>query len=152
MSIDRTRIRVKAMLIAPNDAGTHHAVSVNGPTVENPLGFYRLIGGGVELGETHRSAVIREVREELQAEIHDLEYLGMVENIFRFEGELGHEIVAIYTGRLDPAPTEVGAVLTESNGAVVPVTWQSFDDLDTTVPLYPAGAIEWVRILAHTDG
>ena len=40
------------MLIAPNDGLTAHAVTLNPPTEENPDGYRRLIGGGVELGET----------------------------------------------------------------------------------------------------
>lgn len=35
---DRSRIRVKAMLIAPNAAGTAHAVVQLPPTAENPRG------------------------------------------------------------------------------------------------------------------
>ena len=35
------------MLIARNAAGTHHLVSVNAPSTENPGGFHRLVGGSV---------------------------------------------------------------------------------------------------------
>lgn len=145
MSADRSSIRVKAMLVAPNADRSRHLVSRNAPTSENPLGFDRLIGGGVELGETHQEAIIREVDEELGARILDLTHLGMVENIFRYNGELGHEIVALYSGRLVPAPAEEGGTLTESDGSVVPVVWRPFDDDDVAVPLYPAGAIDWIR-------
>nr|WP_091739728.1 NUDIX domain-containing protein [Microbacterium azadirachtae] len=68
MSVDRSHIRVKAMLIAPSVDGDRHLVSVNAPSRENPLGYHRLIGGSVELGETHREAIIREVDEELGAQ------------------------------------------------------------------------------------
>ncbi|MFE6733619.1 NUDIX domain-containing protein [Microbacterium sp. NPDC057650] len=145
MSIDRSCIRVKAMLVAPNADGTRHLVSVNGATDENAQGFHRLIGGSVELGETHREAVIREVHEELGASILDLTFLGMVENIFRFNGELGHEIVALYRGTLEPAPGPEGGTLTESDGSVAPVVWRPLDDAELAVPLYPAAASEWIR-------
>jgi len=141
VSIDRSHIRVKAMLVAPNMQGTAHAVSVNAATAENPDGFHRLIGGSVELGETHLDAVRREVREELSAAIHELSYLGVVENIFHLDGEVGHEIVFVYTGRLDPEPAAEGATLTESDGSVVPVVWRSFDDDAEALPLYPAGVV-----------
>ncbi|MGW8483712.1 NUDIX domain-containing protein [Microbacterium sp. NPDC055903] len=147
MPVDRTYIRVKAMLIAPNAAGTAHLVSVASPSLENPAGFHRLVGGSVELGETHRDAVIREVQEELGAQVSELAYLGMLENIFRYDGELGHEIVAIYSGRLDPEPAESGGTLTESDGSIVPVVWRPFDDAAEAEPLYPAGVDEWVRAL-----
>ncbi len=145
MSIDRSYIRVKAMLVAPSSDGARHLVSVNAPTQENPLGFHRLIGGSVELGETHREAIIREVDEELGARIIDLTHLGMIESIFRFNGEVGHEIVALYSGTLDPTPLDEGGTLTESDGSVVPVIWRPFDDADIAVPLYPSAANGWIR-------
>lgn len=147
MSVDRSHIRVKAMLIAPNADGTRHLVSRNSPTVENPDGYHRLIGGSVELGESLEDAIIREVDEELGARILDLTHLGLIENIFRYNGEAGHEIVALYSGRLDPEPAAEGGTLTESDGSVVPIVWRSLDDAESAVPLYPAGANEWIRRL-----
>lgn len=129
------------MLIAPNADGSAHAVSRNAPTVENPGGYHRLIGGGVELGETHSDAVRREVSEELSATVLDLRYLGVVENIFQIGGEVGHEIVFVYTGCLDPQPADRGATLTESDGSVVPVVWRPFDEGGEQLPVYPAEAM-----------
>ena len=149
MPIDRSFIRVKAMLVAPNDAGTAHAVSLNPPTAEHPRGHHRLIGGGVELGETHRDAIVREVDEELGATIHDLAHVATVENIFRIDGAPAHEIVFVYTGRLEPQPAPVGATLTESDGSVVPVVWRPVDDSAEPLPLFPAGALPCIRDLAE---
>lgn len=145
VSIDRSRIRVKAMLVAPNSDGTAHAVSLNAATAENPNGFHRLIGGSVELGETHSAAIHREVREELSASIVDLRYLGVMENIFRMDGGVGHEIVFVYTGRLHPEPAATGATLTESDGTVVPVAWRPFDDGAERLPVYPAGVMRLLQ-------
>lgn len=145
-AVDRSRIRVKAMLIALNDQGTAHAVSVNAPTAENPDGYHRFIGGSVELGETHRDAVLREVREELGASVADLVYLGCIENIFRINGALGHEIVFLYTGQLDPAPSPTGATLTEIDGSVLPIEWRNVAiDQTRSIPLYPAAAESFVH-------
>ncbi|MGO2932227.1 NUDIX domain-containing protein [Microbacterium sp.] len=145
MTVDRSYIRVKAMLITPNTDGTRHLVSAHAPTRENPSGFHRLIGGGVELGETHRDAIIREIDEELGSGIVDLTHLGMIENIFRYNGELGHEIVALYTGRMVHVPSEDGGTLTESDGSIVPVVWRPMDDAGVAQPLYPAAARVWLR-------
>jgi ADP-ribose pyrophosphatase YjhB (NUDIX family) len=149
VSVDRSFIRVKAMLIAPNDDLTRHAVTLNPPTHENPGGFHRLIGGGVDLGEHHRDAVVREVDEELGATIHDLAFLATVENIFRIDGVLGHEIVFVYAGRLEPQPAATGATLTESDGSIVRVVWRPIDDVSESLPLYPAGVVPWVRAVAE---
>lgn len=124
------------MLVAPNAEGTAHAVSLNPRTAENPHGYHRLIGGGVEVGETHREAILREVREELSAAILDLRFLGVVENIFLIDGEPGHEIVFVYTGHLDPEPA-ANASLIESDGSILPIVWRPFDDSEERLPLYP---------------
>jgi ADP-ribose pyrophosphatase YjhB (NUDIX family) len=146
--VDRSFIRVKAMLVAPNQDLTGHAVSLGRPTVENPDGYHRLIGGGIDLGETHQAAIVREVDEELGATIHDLTFLATVENIFRIDGVLGHEVVFLYSGRLEPQPAVSGATLTESDGSIVPVVWRPFDDVGESLPLYPAGVVPWIRRLA----
>ena len=139
-SSDR-QIRVKAMLIAPDSEMQAHAVSVGPSTRENPHGYHRLIGGGVEMGETHRDAVIREVREELNASIRDLKYLDVVESIYSINGRHGHEIVFVYTGRLEPEPGRDGAELTEADGSVLPIVWRALNDTHEPLPLYPtAGA------------
>ncbi|MEO7130258.1 MAG: NUDIX domain-containing protein [Dermatophilaceae bacterium] len=144
MAMDRSFIRVKAMLVAPSADHVAHAVSVNPPTSEHPHGYHRLIGGSVELGESHREAILREVREELGATIRDLTYVDVVENIFRINGVLGHEVVFVYTGRLEPEPEQSGATLTESDGSVVPVVWRPFDDRDEPLPLFPAAVADLV--------
>jgi ADP-ribose pyrophosphatase YjhB (NUDIX family) len=147
-NVDRSHIRVKSMLIAPNDDLTVHAVSLNPPTRENPDGYHRLIGGSVELGESHRDAIVREVQEELGAAIRDLAFLATVENIFHIDGTLGHEIVFLYVGRLDPLPPPTDGFLTEIDGSVVPVVWREISDEDEAIALYPSAAVAWVRSLA----
>ena len=65
--------------------------------------FYRPLGGGIEFGEHSRDAFIREMREELGAEITDIRYLGLIEGIFTHRGKRGHEIALLYAARfVDP--------------------------------------------------
>ena len=56
--------------------------------------FYRPLGGGIEFGEPSADAFVREIREELGAELTAVRYLGMLENIFTHAGKRGHEIRA----------------------------------------------------------
>lgn len=147
--VDRSVIRVKVMLVAPDDDGLAHAVSVHAPTAENPAGFHRLVGGSVELGERHRDAIVREVGEELGSRVRDLRLLTVLENIFSIDGVLGHEVVLLHTGRLDPSPPRDGATLTEDDGTVLPVVWRPVDDAAQTLPLYPDGVADWVRAVAE---
>lgn len=81
---------------------------------------------------------MREVDEELGATIRDLTYVDVIENIFRINGVLGHEIVFVYTGHLDPEPALRGATLTEDDGSVAPIVWRSFDEMVEPLPLFPS--------------
>src|SRR4051812_39751407 len=58
--------------------------------------YYRPIGGGIEFGELAENACRREVLEELGTEIENVRKLGVLENIFTFNGKPGHEIVYLY--------------------------------------------------------
>lgn len=62
--------------------------------------FGRVIGGGMYFGETAEEAVRREIREELLCEIENLEFVKLIENIFTYNGEQGHQITFLYKGNL----------------------------------------------------
>ena len=61
--------------------------------------FYRLLGGGIEFGETAEDALRREIKEEIGAGIKNIRLLDVKENIYTFEGEAGHEIVFIFEAK-----------------------------------------------------
>ena len=58
--------------------------------------YYRPLGGGIEFGERSSAAAAREMAEELNAEVHSLRWLGVLESIFIVDGQPGHEIVMLY--------------------------------------------------------
>ncbi|MGD1701627.1 NUDIX hydrolase [Dapis sp. BLCC M229] len=58
--------------------------------------FYRVLGGGVDFGEYSRDALQREFKEEIEAELTNIKYLGCMENIFMFNGEERHELIQLY--------------------------------------------------------
>jgi len=60
--------------------------------------FYRPLGGAIEFGEYAQDTVVRELREEIGAEITGLRFLGALENVFTYMGEAGHEIVLVFDG------------------------------------------------------
>lgn len=62
--------------------------------------FYRPLGGGIQFGERGADALAREMREELGAEIADVRFLGLIESLFTFSGERGHELVLLFEARL----------------------------------------------------
>lgn len=65
--------------------------------------FYRPLGGGIEFGEYSEQTIHRELKEEIDAEVSELKYLGTVENVYVFNGTPGHEIIQIYDGVLKDA-------------------------------------------------
>jgi len=58
--------------------------------------FARPLGGGVEFGETSHDTLAREIREEIGAEIESVQIVGVLENIFIYQGEREHEVVSVY--------------------------------------------------------
>ncbi|RZT87398.1 NUDIX domain-containing protein [Pseudonocardia sediminis] len=108
--------------------------------------FHRLLGGGIEFGEPAEEALRREMREEIAVELTGVERLGVVENIFVYDGEPGHEIVFLYSATVaDPAfydRDDLGTVLDEGS----PVLWLPLQDVvDGRAILYPTGVIDLVR-------
>ncbi len=58
--------------------------------------FYRPLGGGVKFGETGVKAIIRELQEEIGKDIIVDSQSFVDENIFEYEGEVGHQIMFVY--------------------------------------------------------
>lgn len=58
--------------------------------------FYTPLGGGIEHGEKSKDTVIREFDEETGLRIKNPKFLGIIENIFEWEGKPDHEIVLVY--------------------------------------------------------
>ena len=109
--------------------------------------FCRPIGGGIEFGESAADAVIREIREELNAEVTNLQFVGTLENIFTYNGSPGHEIVLIYDGEfLDGALYQREFIPgVESNGDSFQAYWRGIDSFGSELPLYPHGLLELLR-------
>ena len=108
--------------------------------------FYRPIGGKIEFGEHAFDTVVREVMEEIGADVVDLIYLGALENIFTYEGKPGHEIILIYDGRFsDPTLNQDDAsVCGIDDGEILyEGSWKRLDFFraDDAPPLYPAGLL-----------
>ena len=109
--------------------------------------YYRPLGGGIEFGEPAEETVCRELKEELNVEVdrESLKYLGAVENIFTFNGTLGHEIILIYDGSLKDSKLYDQAVIlgTEADGEKIQAVWKRVDDFGKgKAILYPTGLLE----------
>lgn len=109
--------------------------------------FYRPLGGMIEFGERGEETVRREFLEEIGADLIVIRYLGMLENIFTYEGKRGHEIVLVYDGRL-PDQSLYGEETIPGNELGTPFTavWRSFDEFGPgKSPVYPDGLFELLK-------
>ncbi|MFA6514431.1 MAG: NUDIX domain-containing protein [Patescibacteria group bacterium] len=93
MSLHAGKIRALSVVIIKKD--NRVLVSPGYDSVKDAH-FYRLVGGGIEFGETSVEALKRELQEELAAELINIRLLDIRENIFTYNGENGHEIGFIY--------------------------------------------------------
>jgi NADH pyrophosphatase NudC (nudix superfamily) len=114
--------------------------------------FYRPLGGGIEFGETGAQAMAREIREEIGAEVTNVRYLGLCENIFTFLGQMGHEIVLLYEAELVDkslyARDDLQVV--EPGGVTIRAMWKPLADFaDGRTPLYPDGLFDLLTGAAH---
>ena len=95
--------------------------------------FCRPLGGGVEFGEQSRDAMLREIREETGAEVENLRLLGVLENVFTYEGERGHELVFVYDAEFTDKSLyergEIHAYESEIDKQFV-ASWRSLEEIE----------------------
>jgi 8-oxo-dGTP pyrophosphatase MutT (NUDIX family) len=106
--------------------------------------FYRPLGGAIEFGEYGHQALAREIREELGAEVKDIRYLGMRENVFVYDGKPGHEIVLVYEGTLANSDFYEQDSFTgyEDDGSPMYIVWKPLATFRRgDAPLYPDGLL-----------
>jgi NADH pyrophosphatase NudC (nudix superfamily) len=113
---------------------------VEGFDQAKPETFYRTIGGGIEFGERAEQALRREFIEELGAELTNIRLLGVLENIFEFLGQPGHEIIFMFEAELVDRSwyerEDLGTILDGDSA----VSWRPLAMFATgEAPLYPAG-------------
>ena len=106
--------------------------------------FYRPLGGAIEFGERSRESIVREIREEMDAEIKDLTYIGTIENIFTYDGKPGHEIVLIYEASfVDSLLYRLKSVRLKDNGDWLVAMWKPMADFRSgSAILYPEGLLD----------
>lgn len=102
--------------------------------------FHRPLGGHVEFGEYALETVHREFLEEIGQSLTGVRLLGVLENIFQWNGATQHEIVFMFAAALaDLAAYEISEqYILDEVDSPTRVIWRSPGA--TSPPLYPAGA------------
>ena len=103
--------------------------------------FYRPLGGRIEFGEHGHDTVARELMEEIGAQVRNVRYLGTVENIFTYNGQVGHEIVLVYDAEFaDREMYDKVSVTAYDDGEVnFQAVWKRLDEFGDNAPLYQDG-------------
>jgi 8-oxo-dGTP pyrophosphatase MutT (NUDIX family) len=144
-------VRAKAICVFRN--GTRILVEEGyDPTKDEH--FYVPPGGRIEFGESSEAALHREMKEELGTEIEAPRLLGVLENLFTFDGRQAHEIIFVYDAQLvntslyDVPQFEAH----ESNGQVLSAVWIDIDFMGPDArPIYPDGLLELLKKGKHED-
>jgi ADP-ribose pyrophosphatase YjhB (NUDIX family) len=115
--------------------------------------FCRPIGGGVAFGEHSRESMLREIREEIGAEVENVELVGVLESSFRYEGEQGHEVVFVYDAEFRDKRmfdmSEIQGYESEIDARFV-ARWQSLEELqEKDIRLVPEGLSDMISGLSE---
>lgn len=107
--------------------------------------FYRPLGGAIEFGEYGEDALRREIQEEINADITDIRYLGMMENLFVYDGTPGHEIVLVYDATFaDVSLYEQSSFVGDEGGVAFTAQWLPPSAFTNLTPIYPDGILEFL--------
>jgi len=139
---EQARIRAVALCVFWRN---NHILVAEGYDHAKDEVFYRPLGGGMEFGEYSWEAVRREIREELKEEIKDLTFIGPTENVFEFEGKLGHEILFVFQAEFERAEMyrKEEILGKEDSGEPIRAVWKPLLDFKRKrARLYPEGLLD----------
>jgi ADP-ribose pyrophosphatase YjhB (NUDIX family) len=104
------------------------------------------VAGGIEFGETGAEAVARELREELGAVARETRFLGLIEDIFEWNGARRHELHLVFDvaleGRSIYEADEIEIV--EDDGDRYLARWRALSEFGGASVLAPTGLRELI--------
>lgn len=107
--------------------------------------YYRPIGGTIELGERSREALVREFMEEINTDVRIVKSLGCIENIYKLNGRIGHEITLMYQVEfVDPLNYEKDSFVMTEGKKITAAKWVRIEHLADKV-VFPNGLLELLQ-------
>ena len=108
--------------------------------------FYRPLGGCIEFEESSLEALHREIKEELQAEIHSPVFLGVLKNRLNYENESGHEIVFVYDAIFSDTSLYSNSELEVNKASNIhSAVWLPINRLPQNTRLYPPDLLALIQ-------
>lgn len=121
-------------------------VSEGHDPAENNKVFYRCLGGGIEFLETAEKALKREFQEELGIDIKVKDYVTHFENIFKFNGKDGHELILVYNADMDDKDIKDVYYIKDERQDDGKTLWVDIDEFKNhNKIIYPEGIIDYLK-------
>ena len=99
--------------------------------------YYAVVGGRVQTGEDSAHTLKREILEEMGKKIEIIEYVATIENFFKGEDKIYHEIMFVYKAEFeDEEDKKITTTIQNIEGEDLSYEWIDLDKLDNE-PLRP---------------
>ena len=100
-------IGVTASYLA-HDGNGRYVMTKRGQNCRDEQGTWDFGGGGVDLGDSVEETIVKEVKEELDADVLEMEFLGYRDLFREHEGEKTHWVSFQFLVRVDPVQVKNG--------------------------------------------
>jgi ADP-ribose pyrophosphatase YjhB (NUDIX family) len=135
-------IRINSLALIKNDS---RILVQTGYDKNKNQSFLRLLGGGVEFGETAEQALHREFTEELGCALQNVRFLQIYENIFEYQGEKKHEITFLFSADVEEKITKVDKIKILDSKTEKYAEWVSVDVIKKEgVRVFPEVVVGWL--------
>ena len=106
--------------------------------------FYRCLGGGIEFLEKSEEALKREFLEEINVDITVKNFLGILENIFTYQGKKAHELILFYSIEISDENYQEEYKVIDDHGETI-AKWIDIDEFkNKNKILYPKEVFKYI--------